>query len=398
MTDSPNPRIVHYPLYSGVRSFLRVANGEPRHLFFSMRAKLWEHRGTLQATRDWSNPAEWIPQLLSGAEQVLAQRCWDESGGKLNPRHISEIWLLCSHRGLLNTNEHDVLHVTDRGYDFLNNLLGETVQEIDYSEGLLHVLKIVAENGPGKSADLLPQFFDFLMKYSTLRSQRVIETVWRYRTRNLIERGLVTRSGITYEITDKGLAYLEQVADLLEGGESVEVPSPVHDVGRLVKAQADTVRKQIAAALAKVDPYSFEMLIQRLLEAMGYENVTVTSRSGDGGVDVVADIEVGITSVREVVQVKRRQGSLHRPVLDQLRGSLHRFNAMRGTVITTGCFSRGAQQAAFERGAAPITLIDGDRLVELLIQYKIGVRKRSVEVLEFEPGDFVFEEESEELL
>jgi restriction system protein len=88
----------------------------------------------------------------------------------------------------------------------------------------------------------------------------------------------------------------------------------------------------------------------------------VTSPTNDKGVDVVANIELGISSVREVVQVKRYRGSIHRRVLDELRGSLHRFNAVRGTIITTGDVSRGTVQAAFERGAAPITLIDGEKL------------------------------------
>ena len=70
-------------------------------------------------------------------------------------------------------------------------------------------------------------------------------------------------------------------------------------------------------------------------------------------------------------------------MLDQLRGSLHRFNAVRGTIITTGRFSQGVEEAAFERGAAPITLIDGDKLLDLLIEYEIGVTKRQVEYREF---------------
>ncbi len=395
--NSPYPRISHYPLYSSVRGFLCVAQNQSRRLVFSMHTRLLEYRGIPQEPRDWSNPAEWIPQLLSGDERILAQRFWDESEGKLNPRHISHAWRLCSLYSLLETDEYGVLHISAHGHDFIENSWGETIREVDYNEGLLHVLKIIAENGPGKRADLLPHFTDFLLKCSTLRSQTVIEPGWSFRTRNLTERGLVTRSWITYEITQAGLAYLEQVADLLDSGDTAATLSPVHDIGKLVKAQADTVRKQIAAALSSIDPYSFEVLIQRLLEAMGYENVTVTSRSADGGVDVVADIEVGITLVREVVQVKRRQGSLHRPVLDQLRGSLHRFDAMRGTIITSGRFSRGVQDAAFERGAAPITLIDGDRLIDLLVEHKIGVRKRTIEVLDFEPADFASEEEPEDL-
>jgi restriction system protein len=73
-------------------------------------------------------------------------------------------------------------------------------------------------------------------------------------------------------------------------------------------------------------------------------------------------------------------------VLDQLRGSLHRFNAVRGTIITTGRFSQGAQEAAFERGVAPITLIDGDKLLDLLMQYQIGASRRTVEYFEFDPA------------
>ena len=128
-----------------------------------------------------------------------------------------------------------------------------------------------------------------------------------------------------------------------------------------------------------MDPYKFEHLIKSLLEAMGYSNVEVTSPSGDGGVDVVGDIELGISSIREVVQVKRHTGSIHRRVLDELRGSLHRFNALRGTIITTGKFATGARAASLEVGGAPITLIDGDKLLDLLLLHEIGLSKKLLE-------------------
>jgi restriction system protein len=108
---------------------------------------------------------------------------------------------------------------------------------------------------------------------------------------------------------------------------------------------------------------------------MEYQNVEVTARSGDKGVDVVGEIEVGITSVKEVIQAKRTKSNIPRKVLDALRGSLHRFGAIRGTIITTSNFSKGAKEAAFEMGAPPITLINGDKLVDLLVEYEIGVEK-----------------------
>ncbi len=46
------------------------------------------------------------------------------------------------------------------------------------------------------------------------------------------------------------------------------------------------------------------------------------------------------------------------------------------------------QEAAFATGAAPITLIDGDKLIDMLIEHDIGVRKRTIEILEVDPSAF----------
>ena len=50
--------------------------------------------------------------------------------------------------------------------------------------------------------------------------------------------------------------------------------------------------------------------------------------------------------------------------------------------------------AAFEPGAAPITLVHGEKLIDLLIEHQIGVRKRSVELLEVDTS--AFEESTEQ--
>jgi restriction system protein len=70
--------------------------------------------------------------------------------------------------------------------------------------------------------------------------------------------------------------------------------------------------------------------------------------------------------------------------LDQLRGSLHPFGVVRGTIISMGGFSKGTKDAAFEPGAAPITLIDGERLLDLLFENEIGVKSREVKYFEFD--------------
>jgi restriction system protein len=140
--------------------------------------------------------------------------------------------------------------------------------------------------------------------------------------------------------------------------------------------------------LGKMNPYRFESLVKDLLEAMDYEDLVVTKQSGDKGVDVVANYEFGITQIREVVQVKRYQGSITRPILDQLRGALPYHQAIRGTIITLGKFAQGCKDAALYPGAAPITLIDGDKLIELMLKHEVGIKKRPQTLIEIDESYF----------
>ena len=187
-----------------------------------------------------------------------------------------------------------------------------------------------------------------------------------------------------YSVTDRGLAYLQRLR-------SKEVPdgNEHRDLGALVKRQASSVRDKLRDSLASLDPFAFEHLVKRLLVNMGYHDVEVTTQSGDGGVDVVANIQLGITRVREVIQAKRHKRTIQRKDLDALRGSLYRFDAVRGTMITTSKYSRGTKEAASAPGVAPIRLIDGGQILDFLVKHGIGVRKRVVEMLEFDQDAFV---------
>jgi restriction system protein len=150
-----------------------------------------------------------------------------------------------------------------------------------------------------------------------------------------------------------------------------------------VARQRREVKKQLLDALREMKPEEFEQLVGRLLGAMGYEDIEVTRRSSDGGVDVLAGIEVGVLRLRAAVQVKRLKGNVQRPVVSQLRGDMALWDVDQGMIITTGGFSGGAKQVARLRNVTPITLIDGDQLTDLLIEQEIGVRKDVVEVVTF---------------
>ena len=386
----------HLPPYGIARHFLRILDGVPYSTYRSTRDSILEGRGTPQEPVDWTDPDTWIPELLMGDDEALAFRMWRESGGELNPRHTLGCWSLSTRHNLLARDAGDTLKTTDRGQHLLDEPEGQTVAEIDAYEGVLTILLLVAERGPAKRSEFLPQYADFCRRFTNYRSEGVFRHSQYNRLVNLIDRGYVNRSAQTYQITDAGLGHLEAYALLVPGR---PIGTKQSELRRMAREIGKEARDQLAEHLSTMDPFKFEELIQLLLEEMGYTDVETTSPVNDKGVDVVANVELGVSSVTEVVQVKRLRSNIRRPVLDQLRGSLYRWNAVRGTIITTGGFSAGVTRAAFERGAAPITLIDGDKLLDLLVEHGIGATRESVDYIEFDPSKLEqFEADEEEEL
>jgi restriction system protein len=329
----------------------------------------------------WSAPDEWIPVRLSGDVQSLAQRIWQQTNHVINPRYTRGCWFLTQKHDLLRITSDGILEKTEIGKEFLRNNNNEFIAKIDRMEGIINILQILSQHNPARRNEILPEYSTFCTSYTTYQAVGVHRSSLFERIKNLLERNMISRSGILYELTDIGIDYLRQNSALIIGR---SVSTKQSQLQFLIKDINNEARKILADTLAEMDPYKFEHLIKSLLEEMGYSNVTVTSPSNDKGVDVIGDIELGISSVKEVVQVKRHVGSINRPVLDQLRGSLPMFDAIRGTIITTGKFAKGTISAALDRRGAPITLIDGNKLLSLLMQYEIGISKRLFELYEYD--------------
>ena len=372
------------PTWSEARFLMNLWDGVPRSLIDNLRNVIVEQTGTPQAQVDWSNPDEWIPERLSGAERDLALRVWTDSNRTVNPRHLNGSMLFTRLHNLITTDSDGISCMTDRGKAFLTE--GSAVErDIDEVEGIPHLLRLITKKTRPKRQDLLPDWSAYLAKHSRFGKQSTIKSTLAYRARNALEREFLERIGNAYAVTRRGRAYLEQTVDETD------------DRQRLLDAVDvfnEKQKRQLRDALLAMHPYAFEHLVRDLLTEMGYEDATVTKQTGDKGIDVVANVQVGITNVREVVQVKRVHGNLNRRVLDELRGVLPFHGAIRGTVITTGGFSKGCTEVATYPGAAPLTLIDGDRLIDLLIQHSVGIAKESVEVLEL--TGFAVDEEADE--
>lgn len=383
-TSSPHPsipdrrvRVNFYPRYSDVRHLLRVLVGRPAKQMTRMRADITASAKSLKNFGGFKNPNEWIPERLKGKSQELADALWTESGNTFNPARTDGPWGLVRIYKLATVDSPGPLQLTPIGKNFIEQSLGDTETHVDDWEGLLEILALVTGNTPTRTKDIIGEWSEYLTRHrSPMRAKVTKRVSLQERMRNLIDRGLVERRSVTYSVTSKGLAYLKRSLDDLR------------QIQILLKQRETSVRKQLRKALHEMDPKNFEHLIAHMLEQMGYENVEVVGKSGDGGVDVEADIQVGITWVHEVVQAKRYKSTVPVKEVAALRGALHQFNAIRGTLITTSKFSKAAQEAAFPSGAPPITLVDGDELVDLLIENEIGARKRPRFVLDLRLEDF----------
>jgi HJR/Mrr/RecB family endonuclease len=199
------------------------------------------------------------------------------------------------------------------------------------------------------------------------------------------------RMGTNFPIPPSIAARLETVlADRLRPLEpsvgTVPFSKSVHDMNQAVEAVRLEAKVKLLDHLRGLSPGQFQHVIRVLLDALEYEEVTVTGQSGDRGIDVRAVLRYrGVADVPTYVQAKRYAAgnNVDGATVGRLRGSLP--VQAHGIVITTSDFTKQARAEAAAPGLKPIALINGSSLVELLVDLGIGVEKRQVEVIRFNP-------------
>ena len=168
-----------------------------------------------------------------------------------------------------------------------------------------------------------------------------------------------------------------------------QIVAPGPDVG--IHEHNQRARGELLEFLKEMHPRQLELIVTQLLDAIGFEEVTATKYSGDGGIDVDATLTVGgVTRVRTAVQVKRWKKNVQASTVRELRGGL--LTDQRGLVITTAGYTKDAQREAQQEGKTPISLIDGARLVDLLVEHQIGVRRTQVPLLQLNLEELMVEE------
>ena len=108
-------------------------------------------------------------------------------------------------------------------------------------------------------------------------------------------------------------------------------------------------KSRLLTELKGLTPTGFEHFCMELLQQLGFNNVEVTRRAGDGGIDGFGDFRQGAVSIRSAFQAKRwADAPVGRPEIDKLRGAIQ-GDYDHGVFITTSRFTKEATEASGTR-------------------------------------------------
>ena len=162
--------------------------------------------------------------------------------------------------------------------------------------------------------------------------------------------------------------------DLIESG--------ISDIEAQVKAE-------LLEKLKSVNPYFFEKIILKLLKRMGYGDIIETTKSHDGGVDgIINQDQLGLEKI--YLQAKRYgDNKVREKDIRNFIGAMS-GDTSKGVFVTTSTFDESAILKASSAHHV-ISLIDGQKLVQLMFDHNIGIQVRETYEIKELDQDF-FEE------
>lgn len=155
-----------------------------------------------------------------------------------------------------------------------------------------------------------------------------------------------------------------EIIGILEGKQKgSEIPEEVEEEN-LKEDMVSRANELIKDHIIGLSWEDMERLVAGILRAMGYKT-SITEASADRGKDIEASPDgLMLTEPRILVEVKHRSGQMGSKEIRNFHSVLR---GRKGLYVSTGGFSKEAKYEA-ERGTEQLTLIDADKLVELIIQ------------------------------
>ncbi len=305
---------------------------------------------------------------------------------------MSRMWMIRAGEGAYLIDEFDNLSIISIGWNQVGNL-----KKLQNKEAIRQALiSHFPEDKPGRVSLITGQLYRFA--YEIKQGDDVITYDPESRV-YLIGKAV---SDYTYKVIDKhphqhiisvkwtgeksrddlsveARNYLGAIMSLFEvvGNTRDELLSKT--VERLVDEEAqETTEDEIKAAVVenahefikdkilKLNWEEMQELVAGILRGMGYKT-RIAAKGPDRGCDVFASPDgLGLEEPRIKVEVKHRNGSMGADMVRSFTGGLRTGD--KGLYVSTGGFSKEAKYEA-DRSSIPLTLIDSDELVRLIVQY-----------------------------
>jgi restriction system protein len=277
----------------------------------------------------------------------------------------------------------------------------ETIEKLGGSAKPQAIYPVVATYFPGLTEEDLEQ------RLESYPSTRKWWNLVQWVRQKLVESGEIDGStrGV-WTITAKGRSRLSgaptQTAPKAQPDKQRMAPTSTSASRRyddvtlrdLANQSRDDAKSRLLSELKQLSSHGFELFCMELLQQLGYKNVAVTKRSGDGGIDGFGDFRQGAVSIKSAFQAKKWTDTpVGRPEIDKLRGAIQ-GDYDHGVFITTSRFSKEAEAASYKKGAISVLLLDGQAIAELMLERGIGVRREPVYLYEIASDFFEFDSES----
>lgn len=149
------------------------------------------------------------------------------------------------------------------------------------------------------------------------------------------------------------------------------------------------IKPSLIEVLQSLSATGFEHLCGRLLREYDFENIEITQRSHDGGIDGYATLKQNpFVSMSVFFQCKKYQGTVPTEKVQAFIGVMetNKRSVEKGLMITTGSFAKAAWE--IDKANNKLELIDGDKLVEMFEDVELGVTAKTV----YEPDLTFFEQ------
>jgi hypothetical protein len=184
-----------------------------------------------------------------------------------------------------------------------------------------------------------------------------------------VERNILSTSGV------RKPAKTDKKGSSPPPAPAVEAPPPSE--GEWIATGDERWQLALLEHLRKMDPTQFEKLFGIVLERSGFKDVQHLGRTGDGGIDLVCIRERDFDVDRYYVQCKRYVNKITSPQIRDFKGAMS-GRGDRGMFVTTSSFTEDADIEAKREGTKPLSLIDGVKLCNRLLDLKLGIKSKEV--------------------